>query len=217
MALYKRWSEVPGYLRTKIQLERIGLRPKFIDCPDGVINYYSGNSYKRYPLYDIEQCVPLENYTVSIDHIEVTTEILAEALYVINKFAKRKRDHKKEHYYSGQFHLVNLSKKREQEIYNLKGQVLVKMLEQQRAEILGIHRQTVKDHMKSDSVNYLVYIKAGEYTFHRPAKAKDIKKHKFLGDINIISAEMNTTSLSIMEAVMLLEKYMSEPCQQFEV
>lgn len=208
MHLYKRWSEVPTYLMTRTQLEKIGLQPKYAHSPDGVINFYAGSCYKRDHLYDIERCVPMENHTVSVDHIEMSTENLAEALYIINKFAKRKRDTKRDHYQSGQHSLVKSLKYREQALYDLKAQVLARMMGEQRAEILGIHKQIINTKAKSECINHLLLIQVGERTFHRPAKAKDIKKFPFLGEIDIISSDKESTALTFSEAVKLLEKYL---------
>lgn len=208
---YKRWSEVPGYLKTRKQLENIGLQPKRVDSPDAIINFYNGNYYKRDHLYDIEQCMPIEDYSISIDHIEMNTENLAEALYIINKFAKQKRDNKKDHYQLGHHDIVKNLKYREQQLYDMKAQVLAKMLQEQRAEIKGIHKQIINTKTKSECINHLLLIQVGERTFHRPAKSKDIKKYPFLGEIDIISAERESTSLTLLEAVKLLEKYLSQP------
>lgn len=209
MLQYKRWSEVPGYLMNKSQLERLGLQPKHADAPDGIINYYSDGYYKREHLYDVERCVPIENFQISIDHIEMNTENLAEALYIINKFAKRKRDTKKDHYLQGNYALVKSLKNKEHELYQLKSQVLAKFLSEGRAEILGIHKQIINTKEKREVINHLLLIQVGEHTFHRPAKAKDIKKYPFLGEIDIISAEKESTSLTFLEAVKLLEKYLA--------
>ncbi|SHK46709.1 YkyB family protein [Desulforamulus aeronauticus] len=209
MLQYKRWSEVPGYLMKKSQLARLGLQPKQADAPDGIIHFYSGSYYKREHLYDVERCIPIENYQISIDHLEMNTENLSEALYIINKFAKRKRDTKKDHYEQGHHDLVKSLKQREHQLYELKSQVLTKMLAEERAEILGIHKQIINTQGKRESINHLLLIQVGEHTFHRPAKAKDIKKHPFLGEIDIISAEKESTSLTFLEAVKLLEKYLA--------
>ena len=210
MLQYKRWSEVPGYLKTKQQLEKLGLQPKRLDSPDAIINFYNGSYYKRDHLYDIEQCIPIQNYILSIDHIELTTENLAEALYIINKFAKRKRDTKRDHYELGHHDIVKNVKYREQQLYELKAQVLAKMLQEQRAEIMGIHRQTINGKAKSECINHLLLIRVAERTFHRPAKSKDIKKYPFLGEIDIISAEKEGTALTLMESIKLLEKYLGK-------
>lgn len=215
MVQYKSWSDVPGYLKTRAKLEKLGLTPRFHDSPDAIIDVFDKYGYKKYYLYDISKCLPLENYVLCIDRIEMTTENLGEALYVINKSAKRIRDSKKDNYDLGQYDSVKRSKLKEQELYNLKEKVLSKMLAENRAEIIGIHKQIVTNKSEYEWENHLLLINVGEYSFHLPVKMKDIKKHPFLGEIDIITAEKDKkTKLTFTEAVKLLGKYIDTPTSE---
>jgi len=212
MVEYKSWSQVPSYLKTKMKLEKLGLQPKY--TPDAMIRVFDRHGYKRYYLYDIEKCIPMKNYRTpvdcsSVDRIEMNTENLAEALYVINKFAKRIRDQKNSNYEIGQYESAKNSKLKEQELYHLKEKVLNKLLREEKARILGVHRQTFYDKFDCELERHLLLIVVGDYDFHRPTKGKDINKYPYLGDIDIISAKKKrVTKLSFTESLVLLEKYL---------
>ncbi|AEF93857.1 hypothetical protein Desca_0983 [Desulfotomaculum nigrificans CO-1-SRB] len=212
MIQYRSWAEVPAYLKTKMKLEKLGLMPKYIDSPDAAIVVYDRHGYKRYYLYDIDRCIPIPNYTApsaDAENIEMTTENLAEALYVVNKFAKKMRDQKKYNYDAGQHDMVKQSRIKEQELYDLKEKVLSKMLAEERARILGIHKQTVENKQGELWENHLLLIAAGDYDFHRPARAKDIDKYPYLGEIDIIPADKKrATKLLFAESFKLLQKYL---------
>ena len=212
MVQYKGWSDVPGHLKTRTTLEKLGLIPRFHDSPDAIVDVFDKNGYKKYYLYDINQCLPMENYTPRIDRIEMTTENLAEALYVVNKSAKRIRDSKRDDYSTGQHNRAKKSKLKEQELYHLKEKILSKMLEENRAEILGVHKQLVTNKSEYEWENYLLLITIDDFSFHRPIKPKDIHKHPYLGEIELITAEKDRkTRLNFYEAVQLLEEYLDTP------
>lgn len=141
MKRYNKWSKVPDNLKTKTQLNQLGLKPK--PGSEAVATFLSTAYGRReYKLYDINNCAPIKK--IKPRELDVNDDNIAEALYVINKSAKTSRDTKRSSFCSQKYDVVNRSKVRESKLYELKDKVLQKLLAENKANIKGIHKQKIK-------------------------------------------------------------------------
>jgi len=207
---YSRWSNVPENLKTKTQLKEIGLKPSNINNFKAKFK----SSYGTYDLFDINDCIKIKKRKVDISDIPMTDENIAEALYVINKSAKTSRDTKGFYYEDGRHDIVKRSKNRESKLYNLKDKVLNKLIEENKVEVIGTHKQIVKqkfrdkiyyldnqivecfddddfeyDHYEyveheKEIDQYLILYKLASFTFHRPINKSEALKYQLIGKID---------------------------------
>ncbi len=198
---YRHWNDVPENLKTKTQLKEMKLKP--IGKPKAV---KLGHQAKEYNLYDIKETESTKKIKVDIAKIDLNINNIAEALYIINKSVKKSRDTKTQNYDAGRFDVVSRAKTRQLKLYGLKNAVIDKLLNDNKAEIIGYHTQ--KD-------NYLLLIRINDYTFHLPTNEQRVKSLKCLGEIGIISAETTRkTALKFNEAVKLLEMYVGKTMKE---
>ncbi|MDH2882393.1 YkyB family protein [Bacillus cytotoxicus] len=206
ITLYTKWKNVSENLKTKIQLKEMRLKPADVEKPAALIKTYLHGKWRVLNLYDVNTCIEIKKRKVK--DIELTIENISEALYVINKSAKKSRDTKKESYYRRDFSIVKASKTRESKLYALKDRVMEKLIAEEKVEIMGYHKQ--QDKRYDDSFHYLLLLKIGDHTFHRPVEFYIARKYKNLGEIDIISAEAKKCKLKFNESVKLLEKYIGK-------
>ncbi|WP_276211177.1 YkyB family protein [Heyndrickxia coagulans] len=197
MENYRKWEDVPENLKTKTQLKALKRKP--VGEPKAMKIGYRG---KKYPLYDINETQVVKQRQTDISALEMTIHNIAESLYIINKLAKKSRDTKKINYFDRNYGVVNRAKTRQLKLYALKDAVLRKLLDENKAEMIGYHTQNEKK---------LLLIQLEDYTFHLPAEQGQTKCLKHLGEIAIISAAATgKVTLKYNEAVKLLETFLQK-------
>nr|WP_194950002.1 YkyB family protein [Anoxybacillus flavithermus] len=184
-------------------MKQLKLKPVNVDKPDAYVKTQIGTKWVIYNLYHINNCIKVKSRVTQIRTFELTDENIAEALYIINKSAKKSRDTKQKKYYEGKYSVVNRSKTRQMKLYALKDEVISKLRSENKMEVLGYHVQGYE--------NYLLLLKLADYTFHTPVNKLDTKGLEFLGEIDLIPAEKTKkTTLKFSEAVKLLETYIGK-------
>ena len=207
MITYRKWEEVPENLKTKTQWCREKMKPIDESRPDAYIKKYFYNKWREFALYDRKNCVPVRAVNRKIREIPMTVENIAEALYIINKSAKKSRDTKTENYKFGRYAVVNQSKTRQNHLYMLKDEVIDILEREGLAKVRGYHVQT----FDYDKECYLKMYEIAGFTFHQPIDFIESSKLQYLGAINEkISAQGVKTTLKFNESINLLERFLNE-------
>lgn len=183
-------------------LRELGFKIKEGEKPFVYVDVYVNGFWKRnVPAYKIEQTSKISKRRTDIRLLDINNENLCISLYVINKSAKKSRDTKQKSYDSKIFKTTNYSKTRETLLYQLKKEVIYKMVSEGRLQVIGYHKQFE---------NYLILYKYKEYSFHIPTNfvPKDIT---YLGEIeSLISSESNIKTIKFSEAKLLLKTYLNK-------
>ena len=183
-------------------LKELGFKIKEGEKPFVYVDVYVNGFWKRnVPAYKIEQTSKISKRRTDIRLLDINNENLCISLYVINKSAKKSRDTKQKSYDSKIFKTTNYSKTRETLLYQLKKEVIYKMVSEGRLQVIGYHKQFE---------NYLILYKYKEYSFHIPTNfvPKDIT---YLGEIeSLISSESNIKTIQFSEAKLLLKSYLNK-------
>ncbi|MDG6884236.1 YkyB family protein [Clostridium perfringens] len=183
-------------------LKELGFKIKEGEKPFVYVDVYVNGFWKRnVPAYKIEQTSKISKRRTDIRLLDINNENLCISLYVINKSAKKSRDTKQKSYDSKIFKTTNYSKTRETLLYQLKKEVIYKMVSEGRLQVIGYHKQFE---------NYLILYKYKEYSFHIPINfvPKDIT---YLGEIDsLISSESNIKTIKFSEAKLLLKTYLNK-------
>lgn len=138
--------------------------------------------------------------------VDMTEKHLAEALYIINKSAKKSRDTKNDAYYRRNHQVCHSAKTRAANLYAIKDAVLSKLIADGKAQYIGVNVQ-----VSTFSRTYLKLYAYGGFTFHLPCREEDVKQSEILADRieGIISAEADkTTSINYTQAVQVLNDYL---------
>ncbi|HII4509503.1 YkyB family protein [Clostridium perfringens] len=193
-------GEIDVYYGT--YLKELGFKIKEGEKPFVYVDVYVNGFWKRnVPAYKIEQTSKISKRRTDIRLLDINNENLCISLYVINKSAKKSRDTKQKSYDSKIFKTTNYSKTRETLLYQLKKEVIYKMVSEGRLQVIGYHKQFE---------NYLILYKYKEYSFHIPTNfvPKDIT---YLGEIeSLISSESNIKTIKFSEAKLLLKTYLNK-------
>ncbi|WP_100408466.1 YkyB family protein [Bacillus solitudinis] len=202
---YVGWDNIPKNLFTKTQLKDKRLKPVDLENVAAYVKFQSPNRWRETNLYNIDETVEMKKRKLNIRNFELNENNLGEALYIINKSAKKSRDTKQENYYSKNFGVVSRSKSRQSSLYDLKNDVISKAERDGIAEIIGYH---VQEHYERPDV-FLVLYRIGDFTFHNIADVNpentDLER---LGEIGVISAEKTRkVEMKFNEAVKLLETF----------
>lgn len=139
--------------------------------------------------------------------INITTDHLAEAVYIINKSAKKSRDTKMDAYCCGDYRVCNAAKTRGMNLYHLKDAAMDKMQKDGILEYVGIHKQII-----DDNTIYLDLYQCGTFTYHRPHKGV-VNDSEILDSVinQHISAEVTKkVDMKYLDAIHLLENYTGE-------
>lgn len=193
------WKNIEEGYQTKTALKSLGLKPKDVDKYDATLKAYAGGKWKDFVLYKVDNCLPIKK--AKVNELDMTDENIAEALYIINKSAKKSRDTKNENYSSRNHSVVKRSKQRQVILYELKDQVINKLLCEGKASIKGYHKQ-------NEHQNCLLLIEFKGLTFHLPSSNHSLLSDlKELGEIGIISATSRKTRLKFNESMQLLKNY----------
>ncbi|MFY8224209.1 YkyB family protein [Clostridium perfringens] len=183
-------------------LKELGFKIKEGEKPFVYVDVYVNGFWKRnVPAYKIEQTSKIRKRRTDIRLLDINNENLCISLYVINKSAKKSRDTKQKSYDSKIFKTTNYAKTRETLLYQLKKEVIYKMVSEGRLQVIGYHKQFE---------NYLILYKYKEYSFHIPTNfvPKDIT---YLGEIeSLISSESNIKTIKFSEAKLLLKTYLNK-------
>ncbi|UFT97719.1 hypothetical protein KO561_10840 [Radiobacillus kanasensis] len=202
------WSNIPKnyYTKTKLKNE-MGRKPLDVKKYDATLKAMAGGKWRHFVLYHIDHTVPIKPRKVDISKFEFSIQHLSEALYRINKHAKKHRDTKQENYYEGNHKIVGAAKTKQLKYYDLKELVLEKLLEENKAAIKGYHKMF-------DS--YYLLIECGNFTFHRPLSQHEIDEFIDLVEIDekISSEPVKEISINFYEAEKLLEKYIGVTVKQ---
>ena len=176
---------------------------------------YASNRYVSCHLYNIMDIIKYAQHNEiqrkkvrDIKLPEITQANLAEALYILNKSAKKSRDTKKQAYEHCNYSVCNASKTRSMNLYHLKDVAMDKMIEDEYLTFVGIHRQIV-----NGKTVYLDLYRCGNFTYHRPHVSAVINKEKLMDTIieDMISANITkNVNMKYTEAIKLLEIYTGE-------
>lgn len=208
---YVGWKEVPQNLKTKTQLKKMKLKPECESEYVATIRYASPQGWKETVLYDQNKTIQIKSRSLNIDHLEMDDSNVAQALYNINKSAKLSRDTKQKNYYKRDFSTVSRAKTRQKNLYDLKENVMDKLIKEGRMKYLGYHVQ-----INHYGESYLALYKLDHFTFHKPVYT--VNKNDYLGNIDKIPSDKTIKlSLKFNESVKLLEKYMKEPVKNKEL
>lgn len=129
---------------------------------------------------------------------------LAKSLYLINKSAKKSRDTKKLNYQHHNYGVVSRSKTRQNKLYALKNQAIQKLVQENKAKIIGYHIQKLR---YSGEKVYLLLLEFAGYTFHLPINKTDAKNYNFIGEIDLISADSAKNDIKFNQAIDLIKCY----------
>lgn len=178
-----------------------------------VIGSYVFHSYRRceynilnvLDVIDIADSLEDKKKKSEVQSIPYTKDNLAEALYVINKSAKKSRDTKQNSFYRSKHGVCHTAKTRSRNLYHLKDVALKKMYQDGIAEYQGIHKQIIKD---MEPVLLDLYA-IGRFTFHCPhygeVNEKEIREEVIDGEIS--AEQTKEVSIKFAQAVKLLEQY----------
>ena len=202
MEMYTGWLKVPQGLSTKTRLKKeYGLRPGKECDPVAIVKGYTPIGQKEFDLYQISDCIEIKKRKIDINNLTMDDKTLSDALYIINKSAKKSRDTKQENYDLGRHGIVSASKTRQSKLYELKDKVIGRLEQQGRLTFLGYHTQFEQ---------VLWSYQIGNHTFHMPGfKYTGLK---FLGDLTekIKAAQTKQTDINYFQSVKILEEYLAE-------
>lgn len=158
------FKQIPHHLATKTTLLKVRHR-KITEKTKvrGTVSLCTPHGRKNFKLYAIEDAVPIKKRHVETKHFPLTDKTLSEALYIINKFAKKSRDAKNLAYFLGDHQTTQSRKSRQRNLYKLKDWALKILADQRKLIYLGYHE------MDDD---YLYLYRFGEYNFHVPKQAE---------------------------------------------
>jgi len=145
------WAQVIKYnedakspIYCKAQLSKMGLKPKDENTYQ-IHSVYKGHGkgWGDFKFFTLENAVEKRKVQRVEKTYEPTSENLCQALYVINKSAKKSRDTAQNLYYDGRHGNTKTAKKRKNKIYALKDKVLKKMMDEGVVELVGYNTQTL--------------------------------------------------------------------------
>lgn len=174
-----------------------------------VFHYYRRCEYNIINVLDvinIAESIKNKKKKSEVQSIPCTKDNLAEALYVINKSAKKSRDTKQKSFCKSKHGVCHSAKTRSRNLYHLKDVALKKMCQDGFAEYMGIHRQIIED--RREPVLLDLYA-IGRFTFHCPhygeVNEKEIREEVIDGKIS--AEQTKEVSIKFGQAVKLLERY----------
>ena len=217
MSKFTRWYKQKEYnenspeeerLYTITQLKRdLKMKPRK-DEEGELIQIYTGEKWRWFEFFKISQAVPLRKVNKVIRDIEPNPDNVCEALYIINKSAKKSRDTKNNNY-RVDFRVLNVAKTRQEKLYNLKNKVMDKLIKEGILKLMGYHIQN------GYNTTYLKLYKyesdTNTYTFHTISSKAEVEGLENLGIIGEISAEVSgEKKIKFNEAILLLENFLKK-------
>ncbi|KOO46684.1 hypothetical protein AMD01_11315 [Priestia koreensis] len=205
---YKGWSNVPEDFKTKTQLKEIKLKPVAEELPDAYVKAQTKYGWKEFNLYHIKNTQEIKSRVINVREFPITLKNIENALYIINKSAKKSRDTKVLNYSIRKHGIVSVAKKRQMKLYDLKNDVIDKLISENKLSIKGWHKQNLNGYDTP-----LLLMQIVDITFHMPISFEELKnsleKPQYLGEIGVISAQpTRKIDMKFSEAVSLLEKYL---------
>ncbi|HET7615888.1 MAG TPA: YkyB family protein [Bacillales bacterium] len=201
---YTGWNNIADGYFTKTRLRKeMKLKPKDENKPDAFVKANTPRGWKEFNLYSIGSC--REIHKRKVEDSPLTDENIAQSLYLLNKSAKKSRDTKQENYYIGKHSIVQRSKSRQTKLYDLKSQVIKKLVSKKKASIIGYHTQEIEH-----EVFYLLMVEFAGYNFHLPLSKEKTKNLDYMGCIEKIPATAKKVEIKFNEAVKLLKRYKEE-------
>jgi hypothetical protein len=146
---------------SKTEWERRGYGVKDCEEPHAIISAHFKGSLKSWPVYREDQVA--KNKTVTL--IPPREIPLLQALWGINRYAKRCRDSASRYYETGCHGFAKSASKTKGSMYALKSQALHYLLADGVVQIVGFHQ--------FPGGNWAEIIKGGGYTFHRPCPPQE--------------------------------------------
>lgn len=199
---FQGWSKVANGYHTKTRLRNeFGLKPLNEEEYDATAKLYVNGRWGDYLLYHVDNCIEVKKRQVA--ELPITDAAIAEALYLINKSAKVSRDTKQENYYVGNHFIVKAAKTRQTKLYELKNEVLKKLIAKGKITVKGYHEM---------SGNIFLLLELEGFSFHMPIQEKQKTKGlEHLGKLDgKISAEKTiSVSMNFFEAENLLRRYIN--------
>lgn len=194
---YQGYKNIPeGYYTKNVLNKEYGVKPYNENDIDATARVFLNSSWKYINLYHLDNCVEIKRRKV-IEH-ELTLFNIAESLYIINKSAKMSRDTKRLNYEKGTHSVVQAAKTRQIKLYELKTEVLNKLIKSKKVDIEGFH--TINDK------NYLLVSFEG-FTFHMPNENVNGLKNLGVIDELITAEKTRSTVLNFYEAMSVLQRF----------
>ncbi|MCT2534985.1 YkyB family protein [Aquibacillus koreensis] len=200
---FHNWHNVPSGFYTKTTLRNDFKRKPLDEAkPDATLKAIGGGIWRDFVLYHINHTIPIKPRQVDISTLDFSVHYLSQALYRINKHAKKHRDTKQQSYLDSNYQVVSAAKTKQLKYYELKNVVLDKLLEEKKATVIGYHKMFNY---------YYLLITCGEYSFHKPIHKKNIDNYNDLGVLDQIIAAEHDKQLDInfYQAEKLLRCYIS--------
>jgi hypothetical protein len=146
---FSNWSKVHAYNETaeiplycKAHLSKIGLKPK-----DETIyekhDVYVDRHWKTFKFYTLDNTIAKRPHVRTSNDLPETPDNICEALYLINKSAKKSRDTAQSSYYHSNHTQAKIAKTRKNNLYDLKDKTIKKLVEDGILELVGYHTQTI--------------------------------------------------------------------------
>lgn len=139
----------------------------------------------------------------------IQPEVICEALYLINKSAKKSRDTANRSEDQG---IKLRCRNRKQKLYNLKHRTIDKLVQEGYLKKAGIHAQEGKN-----STFYLTYFTSTDrlprtFSYHRPSTKEDLSEYQngTLETMTVVPSQVvrKNLSISFQEGVQLCLKYL---------
>ena len=199
---YNSTAEAPIYCRA--QLARMGLKPK--DESIFEVHRVSSDGYWReYEFFTLDNTIEKRRRTTR--ELPCTPINLCEALYLLNKSAKKSRDTAQSSYHHSKHGLAKSAKTRKTNLYTLKDAAVKKMVDDGILELKGYHEQTHSIGSGTE-ISYLLLYQYEDFEFHIPHSARP-KDLELLGNITQLISKEATRECSIKfnDGVALLKRY----------
>lgn len=176
MQLFTKKDQVPNDYKTKEELQKMGKIP--VGSPIAKLKDKDRFHY----LFDLNQSAPIPARHST--QLKPTVDNLAKALFAVNRHAK--------------------TSPQPQKLYQLKTCVIEKLIEEGKAEKVGLQQSPNPSKYHQQTSNTLV--KIGEYGFHILSTREDLLELPHLGEW---SEEFRnpTETFPLRQAVQLLEQY----------
>ena len=185
----------------KAALKKMRLKPEKDAVPE-IHKVFTAGGWRKFEFFTLDQTQIIKTRTKQeIRELDLTLENICESLYIINRSAKKSRDTKNSHYFQRNFGIVAKAKSRQNNLYELKNNVMEKLINDNELKLQGYHKQ---------HENYLLYYVYNNFGFHMISNQKDIENIKFLGDIdeNISAEKTSKCDIKFNEAIDLLERFL---------
>jgi len=181
--------------------------PDFYGYDAEIIESFIMQDWVRAELEQIKERKQKRIEARNAKHVPVTDANIAEALYIINKSAKKSRDTKRRAYYNRDHQVCHAAKTRAINLYETKNAALNSLIATGKAKYIGVNIQT-----HECGKTYLKLYSFGGFTFHMICAPEDIEDNAvMLKSIDgMISADVKRkTNINYNQAVQVLADYLA--------